>query len=94
KLFKNELYIYAKDISYIDIQTLTKKRILNPTDPQVSPSSSNITRNKLLSAYQSICEEPEKNLKDLTLTNMTNSDTTDSQLSDSSQKNSQQAKHP
>ncbi|CAG8816754.1 5174_t:CDS:2, partial [Dentiscutata erythropus] len=40
---------------------------------------------------QSICEEPEKNLEDLTSKNKTNSDTTDSQLSDLLQKNSQKA---
>ncbi|CAG8811484.1 13862_t:CDS:1, partial [Racocetra fulgida] len=78
EIIQNEFYVYAKDMSYIDVQALTKKRTLSSNNPQISTLSSNSTRSKLLAAHRNISKESEKNLEDLTKTNTSSSSTMNS----------------
>ncbi|CAG8835065.1 17915_t:CDS:1, partial [Cetraspora pellucida] len=92
EVIQNEFYIYAKDISYIDTQALTRKRISDTNNSQVSTTSPNTARSKLLAAHQSISENTEKNLENLTTTNTSNLGITESHQSDSSSLNFQSPK--
>ncbi|CAG8496235.1 7053_t:CDS:2 [Cetraspora pellucida] len=83
EIIQNELYIYAKDISYIDVQITSKNQVSDSTEFQVSTSLLKSTRSKLMTTHRNISEETNKNLEASTSINTSSLNNKDSDFQNS-----------
>ncbi|CAG8758624.1 9907_t:CDS:2, partial [Racocetra persica] len=63
EIIEEELYVYAIDISYIDVYSVDKKKGSDSSNSQITPVLYKSVRSKLLTVYQNANEESSKVLK-------------------------------
>ncbi|CAG8835632.1 695_t:CDS:1, partial [Racocetra persica] len=60
EIIDEDLYIYATDISHVDISSVVKKKVSNLNNSQFTPEMYKSVRSKLLTAHQSASENSSK----------------------------------
>ncbi|CAG8613888.1 23465_t:CDS:2 [Dentiscutata erythropus] len=62
EIINNELYVYARDINYVDTQFNNKKNVIFDRGvPQVSSASKNSVRSRLLVTHRNVADKPKFN---------------------------------
>ncbi|CAG8582707.1 15989_t:CDS:2, partial [Cetraspora pellucida] len=86
EVIQDELYVYVRDINYINTHLAIKRQTSESSHSQLPMTSSKLTRSKLLATHRNIIEESEKVTEILNSTNSDNVSLSQSNMSESDHK--------